>query len=220
MKVTILVLGLFVAATVLPEAARAQMELSLYSGVQSSPHSRVSGDFPGTGEDFDRLIGWEGRSLEMPPYYGVRAMWWRPSDWGFGAEFTHAKAYAPSKDRDALGLTDLEFSDGHNVLTLNAMRRWPGQWGSVTPYAGGGLGLAMPHVDVATETGFETFGLQVTGPAVRLVAGMKYDFNARYSVFGEYQFTYSTNDVDLDGGGDLQTDIKTNALNVGLSLNF
>ena len=55
---------------------------------------------------------------------------------------------------------------------------------------------------------------------MRLLAGASYPINDRWSVYGEYQFTYSWNEADLDGGGSLNTDIKTNALNVGLSLKF
>ena len=58
------------------------------------------------------------------------------------------------------------------------------------------------------------------GPAARVTAGVSYDLNDRFAVFGEYQFTYSQNSVDLPEGGDLETDIKTNALNVGLTLKF
>ncbi|EEX16595.1 lipid A oxidase [Citreicella sp. SE45] len=79
----------------------------------------------------------------------------------------------------------------------------------------------MPHVEVATTGGSDdTFEYQYTGPAVRLLAGASYPINDRWSVYGEYQFTYSWNEADLDGGGSLNTDIKTNALNVGLSLKF
>ena len=53
-----------------------------------------------------------------------------------------------------------------------------------------------------------------------LLAGVSYPISERVSIFGEYQFTYSSNEADLDGGGSLETDIKTNAINVGLSLNF
>ncbi|MDU8911383.1 outer membrane protein [Aestuariicoccus sp. MJ-SS9] len=218
MKAVILLGTVLAGAVALP--ASAEMELSLYTGWQTLPHSRATGDYPGTGADYDALIGWEGRSFEMPPYYGLRAMWWRPSNWGFGAEFTHSKAYAPSDEKAALGFSSLEFTDGQNVLTLNAMRRWPDRWGGFTPYAGGGLGVALPHVDVETTTGLSTYGYQYAGPSLRLIAGVKYDINERYSVFGEYQFTYSANSVDLEDGGSLETDIKTNALNVGLSLNF
>ena len=115
----------------------------------------------------------------------------------------------------------MEFTDGLNLLTFNVTRRWPEQWGAATPYVGGGIGLSIPHVDVEHPTGgSDTYGYQLTGAAARLTAGVSYPINDRFSVFGEYQFTYSGNSATLDGGGTLNTDIKTNALNVGLSLNF
>ncbi|MBV2359993.1 outer membrane beta-barrel protein [Thalassococcus sp. CAU 1522] len=220
MKPTILAL---IAAACLPLAAlpaAAEMEVSVYTGWQTAPHSRVSGDYPGGGS-YDALIGWEGRSFEMPPYYGLRGTWWRTETLGFGLEFTHAKVYAPDDEKDGLGFSDLEFTDGLNIITVNVLRRWPEQWGRATPYVGGGLGAAIPHVDVDyPATGSETYEFQLTGPAARLMAGVSYPINDRFSIFGEYQFTYSRNDADLDGGGSLSTDIVTNAVNVGLSLNF
>ena len=199
--------------------AAAEMELSLYSGWQTAPHSRIKGDYPGGGS-YDELIGWDGKSFEMPPYYGVRGTWWRDGRFGLGLEFTHTKVYAPDDEAAAMGFKNFEFTDGHNILTLNALHRWPDQWQGVTPYVGGGLGIAFPHVDAETTGGDKTFGYQLTGPAVRLIAGASYDINERWAVFGEYQFVYTTNEGDLDGGGDFETDIKTNALNIGVSLKF
>lgn len=199
-------------------SAAAEMELSFYSGWQTSPHSRATGTLPGGG-DYNALIGWEGNSFQLPIYYGMRGTWWRSETLGFGIEFTHAKAYADDNDREALGFSRMEFTDGHNIITANVMRRWPNQWGAATPYVGGGLGFAMPHVDVEHPNG-KTFGYQVTGPAARATAGVSYPISDRFSVFGEYQFTYSWNEADLDGGGSVKTDIKTNAVNFGLSLNF
>ncbi|MFD1341004.1 outer membrane protein [Litorisediminicola beolgyonensis] len=200
--------------------AAAEMELSLYSGVQTSPHSRISGDYPGTGAEIDALIGWEGRSTDAPPYYGVRGTWWRSERLGFGIEFTHTKVYAPDDEKEDAGFEDLEFTDGLNILTANAMYRWPDQWGSVTPYVGGGLGISLPHVDVDTTTGFDTYELQVGGPAMRLTAGASYDLTERLAVFGEYQFTASDNEVELEGDGKIESTIITNAVNIGLSLKF
>ncbi len=77
----------------------------------------------------------------------------------------------------------------------------------------------MPHVDVETAGG-TTFGYQLTGPAVEAVAGVKYNFNDRWAVFGEYKGTYSVNDADLDNGGTLSTNIVTNAINFGVSFSF
>jgi lipid A oxidase len=212
--------SLLAAATLLAAPAAAEFELSIYSGWQTAPHSRVTGDYPDSvGGDYDELIGWDGKSFEMPPYYGVRGTWWRSPTLGFGAEFTHTKVYAPDGDMPA-GFTDMELTDGLNILTANVMRRWPDRWGGATPYVGAGLGVAVPHVDIAHVSGSETFGYQLTGPAGRVMAGVSYPVTERVSVFGEYQFTYSSNSADLDDGGTFNSDIKTNALNLGLSLNF
>ncbi|SEL87055.1 lipid A oxidase [Roseivivax marinus] len=212
------------AAVLVPASAQLvaaqDYEFSLYSGWQTAPHSRVEGDYPGTGEDFDALIGWDGKSFEMPPYYGVRGTWWKTDRLGFGVEFTHTKVYAPDDEKAEIGFEDLEFTDGLNIVTANAMYRWPDRWGSFTPYVGGGVGVSVPHVDVDTTTGIDTYELQYGGPAMRLMAGASYDLSERVALFGEYQFTYSANDVELEGDGDLQTNIKTNAVNFGLTLKF
>jgi lipid A oxidase len=207
-------------ATCLAVPASAEMEYSFYLGWQTLPHSRITGELPNGGGSYDELVGWEGRPFEMPPYYGVRATWWRNADWGYGVEYTHTKAYAPDDVEEALGFDRLEFSDGHNVLTANVTRRWKNKWDAFTPYVGGGLGLAFPHVDAQHQSGEDTYGFQVTGPALRLTAGTSYDLNERFALFGEYQFTYSKNKGDFDGGGSFETDIKTNALNVGISVRF
>lgn len=207
------------AAAAAPAAAQ-ELEFSLYSGWQTAPHSRLTGKYPGTGADIDELIGWDGKSFELPPYYGVRGTWWRSEQLGFGLEFTHAKVYAQDDERSDLGFNDLEFTNGLNILTANAMYRWPNRWGPVTPYVGGGVGVSLPHVDADTTTGIDTYGLQLAGPAARVTAGASYDLTERVAVFGEYQFTYSSNEVDLEGDGKLQTDVKTNAVNFGLSLKF
>ncbi|MCO6384303.1 MAG: outer membrane beta-barrel protein [Vannielia sp.] len=200
--------------------ARAEVELSFYTGYQTSPHSRFEGTDAGT--PFSFLAEWEGRSFEMPPYYGVRAMWWRNANWGFGAEFTHAKVYASDETLADNGLETLEMTDGINILTANLMYRWPGQWagGKITPYVGGGLGVAIPHIEFQQTGGAETFEYQVSGPAARWIAGASYALNDNWALFGEYNGTYSSNKGDLEGGGEWESNILTNAINVGLSYNF
>ncbi|MGH1413880.1 MAG: outer membrane protein [Pelagimonas sp.] len=226
-------------ATVNP--ALAEVEVSFYTGWQTAPHSRATGEIPeggataareyaalssadgapAPGESFNELLGWEGKSNQMPPYYGMRATWWKNDKIGYGIEFSHNKVYAVPEDREKLGFSRLELTDGLNIVTVNMSRRWIDQWGAITPYVSGGLGVAIPHVDAKhDESGSTTFGYQVTGPAMRLTAGASYALNDRYSIFGEYQFTYSSNDIELDGGGSFKTDIKTNALNIGVSYSF
>lgn len=206
------------AVALLTMPAYAETEISVYGGVQTAPHSSVSGT-RADGTAFHENIGWEGKSLSLPIYYGVRAMWWQPSNIGYGIEVTHAKFYAPTGDMPE-GFSRLEFSDGHNIATVNVMKRWPGLVaGRLTPYTGAGVGIAVPHVDTL-ENGNRTFGYQLTGPALRLVAGTSYDLSDRWAVFGEYQFTISGNEADLEGGGSLETRLISNALNLGVALRF
>lgn len=199
--------------------AAAEIELSFYTGYQTAPHSDVSGNDPGGVGDFDFNAAWKGKSFEMPPYYGLRATWWRTERFGLGVEFNHAKVYASDDTLADNGFDRLELTDGHNLVTVNAFYRWPQPDRRWTPYVGGGLGVAIPHVDVMTVGG-KTFEYQLTGAAVVWMAGISYELNDTWSVFGEYKGSYSQNDIDLDNGGSMDTDIITNALNIGISYRF
>ena len=202
-----------------PAMAAAEVELSFYGGSQSAPHSTVSiyGDSVIADDQF--VAGWEGRSLTAPPYYGIRATWWTNDRFGFGVELNHAKVYADDATLTASGLERFEFSDGINILTVNAFRRWEDAFAGFTPYVGGGIGISVPHVEV-TQGASTTFEYQVTGPAVAWIAGASYPITDNWSVFGEYKGTYSVNSADLSTGGTLETDIVTNAINLGVSFNF
>ncbi|MCE0505776.1 outer membrane beta-barrel protein [Roseivivax sp. GX 12232] len=199
-------------------SAQAETEVSIYSGIQGAAGSTLKGDYP-SGGSYDRDVAWDGRSGEMPPYYGIRGTWWQSERLGFGAEFTHSKVYLDGSDKSALGFDGFQLSDGLNVLTANAMVRFPDQAPGVTPYFGGGIGVTLPHVDAEVGSS-DTFGYQFGGPAVRLTAGASYDVTETVALFGEYQFTASWNDLDLDNGGSAKTQINTNAVNLGVALKF
>ncbi len=199
-------------------ALAADFELSFYLGVQEAPHSRVEGTDPGGVGDFSFLSKWDGRSFAPPPYYGLRATWWRSDRLGFAIDYNHAKVYASDATKAANGFSTLEFTDGLNIITADVLYRWKGE-GRWTPYVGAGLGISVPHVEVTTSGG-RTFKYEYGGPAVALLAGVSYTMNDRWSLFGEYKGTYSQNDVDLDNGGNLKTNVVTNALNLGISYNF
>lgn len=209
---------LCLCALLAPAAAAAEVELSFYGGVQSAPSSDISirGDDVIPNSDFEQ--DWEGRSGEAPIYYGFRATHWRSANFGVGLDFAHNKVY-PKNDDLPDGFEVLEFTDGINTLTVNAYRRWSGAFGEVTPYVGGGLGVALPYVEVSNN-GSETFEYQITGPAATWIAGASYAINDQWAVFGEYKGTFSSNTADLDDGGTLETDIFTNAVNFGVSFNF
>ncbi len=210
--------ALFSCLLLAPASAFAEVELSFYGGVQSAPASDISirNDDVIADDDFNQ--DWEGRSAEAPIYYGVRATRWQSPSFGYGLDFAHNKVY-PKDDNLPAGYDVLEFTDGLNTLTVNAYRRWNQAFGDVTPYVGGGLGVALPHVEV-TNGESETFGYQLTGPAATVIAGASYEINDQWSVFGEYKGTYSSNTADLETGGTLETDVVTNAVNVGVSFNF
>lgn len=208
--------GLLIAITacLVPLAAGAEVTLSFYGGLQSVTGSAVRTD----GMD-SQDIDWGGESLSMPPYWGARATWWRDADWGFGLELNHAKAYA--RDRTEAGYDDLEFTDGLNFATVNAFRRWHAPGRDWAPYIGAGVGLSIPHVEVKADGATDgTFGYQITGPVVQLVAGTTWGVNDRWELFGEWKGTWSKHEADLDGGGTLKTEFVTNALNIGIGYRF
>ncbi|PJI85929.1 lipid A oxidase [Yoonia maricola] len=212
-------LAFFVGLMIAPAFAMADVELSFYGGVQSAPSSDISIRDPEIGDD-DFSQDWEGRSFEAPPYYGIRATHWRSPTFGFGLDFAHNKVY-PTDGSLPPDYEVLEFTDGLNTLTINAYRRWNAVVGDVSPYVGGGIGVALPHVEVTnTNATDETFGYQLTGPAATWIAGASMPINDRLSVFGEYKGTFSSNTADLESGGTLEADIVTNALNFGVSFNF
>jgi lipid A oxidase len=174
---------------------------------------------------FDFTAGWKGKPFALPPHYGLRATWWRSETLGITADFNHTKVYADSATLGATGTSGgfdhLEFSDGLNNLTFGVLRRWPRHWNMLTPYAGAGVGVAIPHVEVqTTPTAPRTFDYQIAGPSVSLMFGLSYGLNDQWDIFGEYKGTFSQVRADLIGGGTLRTDIITNALNFGVTRNF
>lgn len=216
------------AILLMASPAAAEFELSLYLGAQTASDSDASGYLPNGAGPINRNVDWEGKSFDAPIYYGGRAMWWTSSDLGFGIEGTHTKAYASTADKAAMGFSRLEFTDGHNIITANVMKRFPGAFAgsNFTPYGGAGIGLAIPHVDIlAIGATNRTYDYEMTGLALRGIAGLKYALNDNWALFGEYQITWSDNDVTIDGDlgqfdGKLRTDLVTHAVNIGVSYSF
>ena len=214
---TVLAAAIMASSTAI---AAAQFQLSAYGGWQTAPQSLVTV----TGVGAERFTaGWEGRSFETPPYWGVRGTYWLERfgmpQWGVSVDFTHAKVYADAETFSRTdGWTRFEFSDGINIVTVNAMRRFQRRHG-FEPYAGAGVGLSIPHVEVTRPEG-TTFEYQIGGAAFQAQLGANYYITDWLSVFGEYQFNYAMNDLTLTEGARLRTDIATNAVVGGLSVHF
>ena len=47
------------------------IEIGVYGGIQSSPHSRITGKHSTSGAQYTELVGWEGKSFDAPIYYGI-----------------------------------------------------------------------------------------------------------------------------------------------------
>lgn len=198
--------------------AAAELEFSFYGGLQGALSSDVAIRGDNAIPDTDLDIDWEGKSFAAPPYYGIRVTSWQNPSFGYGLDFTHSKIYPQSGELPAT-FERLEFTDGLNTITANAYYRWENALGDVTPYVGGGLGISVPHVELITPDS-RTLGYQFTGPAATLIAGASMPISDKWSVFGEYKGTFTSNEGDLDTGGTVSTDVFTNAINVGVSFNF
>jgi len=202
-------------------ATAQNFQLSFYGGLQTLPHSVVTGNDPAGVGAFNFTAGWEGNSFRAPVYYGLRGTWWQTEEFGLSLDFAHSKAYADDDTLTSTGFPTLEFTDGINVLTVNALRRFPNEDRRWTPYIGGGIGIAVPYVEVQSTGGApETLEYQFGGIAAQFQGGIEYEINESWSVFGEYMMNYVDLDVDLQGGGTLSTDLITNAFNVGAGFSF
>jgi len=193
---------------------------SFYGGFQGSPHSGVSGTDP-DGNDFDFTAGWEGQSFKPSPYYGLRFTRWYDDDTGLSFDFTHTKAAANADTIASTGYKTLEFTDGLNTITLNYMHRTALETAGWTRHWGVGAGLVYPHVEFQTnDASARTFEFQLAGYAIEGKVGLEQKMSAQWSILYEYEMSYNTVDADLNGGGNLKTNIITNAINVGMNYRF
>ena len=113
----------------------------------------------------------------------------------------------------------LEFTDGLNLITGNVIYKYDYSK-TIRPYAGIGVGLAIPHVEVETTGSPRTYEYQVTGVAAQILAGAEFQLSENFAVFGEYKFSYADIDAELTGGGSLETEGLTNHFILGVSYKF
>lgn len=177
-----------------------------YGGAQFTYPSDVRVQRPGTDLTIHR-VPWEGRPFEHPIYYGVRVARWLPSSpIGGMLDFTHSKVYSPmdekvrfsgAKDGRALPAEapiedvfhKLEFTHGHNMLTLNWLLRLPFSTAFLSPYVGAGFGVSLPHSEVQLKGEHDrTYEYQYTGPAFQVLIGVEFRI-PRLSYFLEYKWT-------------------------------
>ena len=149
--------GLAVLAGVVAAAPcpQAEVQFQAYGGINGNFSSDVTVRKPGVVTD-SRSIEWEGKPFEMPPYWGVRGIYWldRNPDWGVAIEYTHSKAYADLGGRRWRRLRPRSSSP---TATTSSRRTCcivsiPGSTcGASGRTPAFGVGLAIPHVEVISR---------------------------------------------------------------------
>ncbi len=161
-------------------------------------------------------VNWDGRPFKSPIYYGLRAIRWGEGTFGGMVDFTHSKAISqrgqvvrfsgtrngkPAPEPQTIEKTfkHLEFSHGHNMLTLNGLARLGRITPALQPYAGIGAGVSLPHTEVQfTDEERRTYEYQYTGPAGQVLTGIEIRLS-RVSLFVEYKFTLARYTAPLTG---------------------
>jgi lipid A oxidase len=204
--------------------AAAETQISVFGGANSNFSSDVT--VSGTGPtDGTQSIDWDGASFDLPPYWGVRGVYWLNSapNWGFAIDYAHQKALADLGGAAGATFDRLEFTDGNNVLLFEVLYRFnPMMRGTLVPYVGAGVGVTIPHVEVtlAGPGGSKTYEYQLAGAAAQILAGLEYKLNEKWSLFTEARLSYSSISADLEGGGQLETELWSPQLAIGLSYRF
>ncbi len=178
-----------------------------YGGVTHTHASDVHFAKPNVTDLTAHDVEWIGRPFKSPIYYGLRAMHW-PASGRLGGmlDFTHAKAISvreqsvrftgtrngkPADATATIGNTfrHLEFSHGHNMLTLNGLLSLGRFTPAVRPYVGGGFGVSLPHTEVQfLDEAKRTYEYQITGPVGQVLAGLEIRL-PRVSVLVEYKLS-------------------------------
>ena len=209
------------------------LQFAAYGGPAYTMASRVRlAQTNGTDMRFEG-VPWKGEPFTAPPYYGLRGIYWLPSSQlGVMGDFTHIKAEAiresvveQSGQRDGAAVAPqeplsatfkaLEFTHGFNLVTLNLVRRGPLRHAALVTYAGAGLGIAYPHVEMqrmGAPRESRTYTYQIAGPAFQVLAGIEWRFSPRFSLFAEYKLSCAAISGALLGGGSVETNLCTHQL--------
>lgn len=186
-----------------------------YGGLTYTYPSAVHFENPGRTDMTVKDFGWIGRPFKAPIYYGLRTQRWFTGGYtGTMLDFTHAKAISkrddvatfsgqlngqpvPEKQRMGDVFRHLEFSHGHNIVTLNGLARLAPPWSRFRPYLGLGGGVSLPHTEIGIRSeNARTYEYQFAGFAGQALAGLEIQLG-RASLFVEYKFTYAPYDVPL-----------------------
>jgi len=186
-----------------------------YAGAPYTYASDVHHTKSGTHDLTVKDVNWEAKPFKSPIYYGARVIrWFEGGRSGAMVDFTHSKTLALLEETKSLkgtlnnapvpaqaALSDiyrkLEFSHGHNMLTLNGLWRLTRLAPRLWPYIGIGAGINLPHGEVQlTKVRGRTYEYQYTGPVGQALIGIEFRV-PRMSYYLEYKFSLAQYNVPL-----------------------
>lgn len=194
-----------------PESTFAPRRETAFGAYLGAPYHYPSDFWLKKEEDTDlkiKDVHWYTMPFNNPIYYGARIQrWGEAGAFGTMLDFTHSKAYAPLDDEHTFeGTLDgapapdkavirnyfgkLEWSHGHNMLTLNGLARLF-TIGRFSAYAGGGAGVSLPHSEIHLKSDpARTYEYQYAGPCAQALFGIELRTRTG-TVFFEYKFTFA-----------------------------
>lgn len=226
--------GLLLATS--PCAPAGTWELAAYGGTSWHQDADVELATPTATLEFED-VAWRSDSFSSPPHWGFRvARWFGDEDrFAVALDFVHAKVIAEEDERVAVSgtrnglavnttervdatFTTFEYTDGLNLATLNVLYRVPGFTYRFTPYLGGGIGAAVPHVEV-TVPGVNVREYQAVGFTAHGLMGLSGLVTEHVGAFVEYKAGYTDVDAELPGGS-VSHGLFSHHVNFGLLVRF
>lgn len=189
----------------------AEAEFSLYGGVALAETQKAIGSGPNSTNEFSFGPLWENPGMDIQQQPGIRIIWWRHRNQGWGLDLPPADVQSDLTIRSGNRSVSPAHVKSIRKLTINRYRKWPETW-PVSTYLGAGLGIGIAETGTSTPT--------LIGPTMQWTAGARYPISEHWSVFGEYQGSFTTNTFVSDDSLERHSNLFTNGINIGLTLGF
>ncbi len=228
-----------------PGTARAEWVIAGFLGTAATSRSylMLTQDATRTAIRFDS-VDYQGRSFELPPYYGYRAAYFfrTPGWFGLEAEVIHMKVFAqPEEALPASGtlhggpvagsvpldtvVQRFSLSHGQNMLLANAVLRHPfGERGSdrtarLVATIRLGVGPTLPHVE-STVNDVTDERYEIGAVAFQAGGGIELRLWKGLHGLAEYKFTRCRQAVNTAGNSHVETLLTTHHVVFGAAWHF
>ena len=221
--------ALFSALTVaaVPSRGEAEWFIDLYLGKSFTLNADITIKQPANASNFTvESASFDDESFTDPPYYGFRGGYFFETypAVGVALEFFHfkmltetgeSKLFTGTRNGASINVVQpvntvvqrFDISHGVNYLTVDAIfragfldeaDRFPR--GRLQTYAGIGPGVVITHPENRVEGLRNGDNYEIGGFGLQTFAGAKWLLFRNFGVFGEYKFTHSRLEADLNTG--------------------